>query len=228
MCRPLFLALFSFLLFIGLALPSACQLLLPGDAPVYNAIQARRSPPLDSFSRTMKKAGNYKVLVPVGVGVLLWKVTHQRLLLLLGLYALGVLPLETGAKLAVARPRPRHYLMTGPPLSSSHGFPSGHALASTALYGMLLVLLRRRVRSRGWRRVITGGILLLILLIGCSRVYVGAHWPSDVLGGFALGGAYCSLAVAVYERSKRRADAPTRIGQALSFHDHKAGRRKPH
>jgi membrane-associated phospholipid phosphatase len=97
------------------------------------------------------------------------------------------------------RPRPHQYFAAGPALHSSHGFPSGHALASAALYGMLLALVRSRVRSRGWRRVITGGLLLLILSIGFSRIYLGAHWPSDVLGGFALGGAYCWLAVALYE-----------------------------
>jgi membrane-associated phospholipid phosphatase len=143
------------------------------------------------------------------MGVLLWQRNNWRLLLFLIFYSLGVPLLETGAKLAVARPRPYHYFVSGPPLHPSHGFPSGHALAAAAFYGLLLVLLRRRVRSRGWQRVITGGILLLILLIGCSRIYIGAHWPSDVLGGFALGGAYCLLAVAVYERIERRADART-------------------
>lgn len=157
----------------------------------------------------MTKAGSYKVLVSMGVGVLFWQHKRRQLVLFLLLYALGVLPLEMGAKLAVARPRPRDYLAADPLLHSSHGFPSGHALASAALYGMLLVLLRRRVRSRRWQQVITGGILLLILLIGFSRIYIGAHWPSDVLGGFALGGAYCLLAVTVYETIERRAGAHT-------------------
>src|SRR5262245_19499534 len=108
---------------------------------------------------------------------------------MLAFYTLGVPLLESGAKHAVARPRPHQYFAAGPGLHPSHGFPSGHALAAAALYGMLLALLRSRVCSPGRRRVLTGAILFLILGIGSSRIYLGAHWPSDVLGGLALGGA---------------------------------------
>jgi len=207
MPRALFLALLSFLLFIGLALPAARQHLLPGDALAYSLIQAERSPLFDSFFRAVTKAGSEEILGPVGVGVLLWKIKHLRLLLFLSLYSLGVPLLETGAKLAVARPRPHHYLTVGPLLQSSHGFPSGHALAAAAFYGMLLVLLHKRVRRRRWQWGITAGILLLILLIGFSRIYLGVHWPSDVLGGYALGGAYYSLTAAVYRWIERSSEA---------------------
>src|SRR6266487_4452204 len=83
----------------------------------------------------------------------------------------------------------------------------GLALAAAVFYGMLLVLLLKRVHHRGWRWGITGGLLLLILLIGVSRIYLGAHWPSDVLGGYTLGGAYCSLATVGCEWIERREEA---------------------
>src|SRR5262245_56435072 len=199
MQRHLIMAFLNLCLFLSVALPAARQHLLPGDEAVYHALQVRQGPFLTTFFRAVTKAGSYKVLVPVGVSVLLWQISDWRLLLALGLYTLGVPLLERGTKLAIARPRPHDYLGVGLPSHISHGFPSGHTLAAAAFYGMLLLLLRRRVHSRGWRRVLTGGLLLLILLIGASRIYLGAHWPSDVLGGLALGGAYCWLAVALYE-----------------------------
>jgi undecaprenyl-diphosphatase len=117
--------------------------------------------------------------------------------------------LEMGTKYAVARPRPPHFLVTNTLFPPTHGFPSCHALAAAALYGLLLVLLRRRVRGREWQMGVTGGMLLLIFLIGLSRLYLNAHWLSDMVGGYALGGAYCALATAVYGWIARRAEAPT-------------------
>ncbi len=186
-------------MFFSLALPAAHQHLLPGDELVYRAILEERSPLLNAFFHAVTKAGSSKVLVPVGVGVLLWQRNNWRLLLFLLFYSFGVAVLEIGAKYMVARPRPHQYFVSGPPLHSSHGFPSDHVLAAAAFYGMLLVLLRKAVRHRSWQWGIMGGILLLILLVGLSRIYRGAHWPSDVLGGYALGGAYCLLATVGYE-----------------------------
>ena len=203
MPRPLFFALLSLLLFVGIALPAAHHQLLPGEELVYRAIRARRSPLLDHFFHTITKAGGDMILIPIGVGVFLWQFNNWRLLLFIVFYSLGVPLLETGAKLVVARPRPHHYLAVGPLLQSSHGFPSGHALAAAAFYGMLLVLLYKEIRHRGWQQVILWGILLLIVFIGLSRIYLGVHWPSDVLGGYALGGAYCFLAKVACERIER-------------------------
>ena len=207
MPRPLFFALLNILLFVGLALPAAYHYLLPGEELLYQVIQAGHSPFFTSLFRTVTRAGKARVLVPVGVGVFLWQLRHWRLLLFLAFYALGVPLLEGGMKQAVDRPRPRHSLASGALFHSTHGFPSGHALAAAVFYGMLLVLLLKRVRHRGWRWGITGGLLLLILLIGVSRIYLGAHWPSDVLGGYTLGGAYCSLATMVCGWIERREEA---------------------
>ena len=220
---PLFwLAFLNLLLFVSLALPALHQQLLPGDALVYHALQAQHSPLWTSVFRMVTKAGSYQVLVAVGIGVVVWQRTNRLLLLFLALYSLGLPLLETGAKYAVARPRPRDFLGAGPLLHSTHGFPSGHALAAVAFYGMLLVLLYRRIRSRGWRWGTVGGLLLLILLIGVSRIYREAHWPSDVLGGYTLGGAYCALATVVYgwiERKGKTAAAVRSLEEAAPRED---------
>ena len=72
---------------------------------------------------------------------------------------------------------------------ATYSFPSGHAVASTVFYGMLCALVFARTRSRLRRALALGGAVAMVLLVCFSRVYLGAHFPGDVLAGVALGGA---------------------------------------
>ena len=97
-------------------------------------------------------------------------------------------------KLVYARPRP----LLVPHLVdvTSTSFPSGHATDSAIVYLTLAALLARTVPGRSLRIYIVGVAALLTLLIGVSRVYLGVHWPSDVVAGWAIGAAWalaCSL-----------------------------------
>jgi membrane protein DedA with SNARE-associated domain/membrane-associated phospholipid phosphatase len=85
-------------------------------------------------------------------------------------------------KLGLQVPRPE--LVAMPP--DSYAFPSGHALRATVIFGLLAVLLARPLSER-WRWLPYSLATLPILGVGLSRVYLGVHWPSDVLGGIALG-----------------------------------------
>ena len=80
---------------------------------------------------------------------------------------------------------------------SSWGFPSGHTTMSVVIYGFLAVLLLRSFRS-GWRWIPFVFALGFSLLIAFSRIYLGAHWLSDVLGGMALGWVWVTLLGAIY------------------------------
>ena len=99
---------------------------------------------------------------------------------------LGASALDGGLKLLWGRPRPtaffEHY-----PSPESFSFPSGHALFATAFFGGLAALLYRRLGRTGLRVAVAVAAIALILLIGFSRIYLGVHYPSDVLGGFAAG-----------------------------------------
>lgn len=107
--------------------------------------------------------------------------------LLLGLISMGA---QTGLKRLFDRERPQLW----PRLVVAHGpaMPSGHALASASFYPFLAALATRRAR-RGRAAIWTLG-LLLPLYIGFGRLYLGVHWPSDVLVGWVLGGllAWCA------------------------------------
>jgi undecaprenyl-diphosphatase len=106
-------------------------------------------------------------------------------------------------KLVYARPRPT--LVPHLVDVTSTSFPSGHATDSAIVYLTLAALLARTVPERAPRIYIIGAAILMILLIGVSRVYLGVHWPSDVAAGWALGAAWALACSLVYARLPPRA-----------------------
>jgi undecaprenyl-diphosphatase len=101
-------------------------------------------------------------------------------------------------KLIYARPRPALVPHLVDVTSSS--FPSGHATDSAIVYLTLAALLARTVPERALRIYIIGVAILLTLLIGASRVYLGVHWPSDVAAGWTIGAAWATGCSFAYSR----------------------------
>ncbi len=97
------------------------------------------------------------------------------------------------------RPRPT---LTNPLVGTLTipGFPSGHAISAITSYGLIAYLLMPMVRTRAARRVIVIIAVLIILFIGFSRTYVGGHYLSDVLAGYAVGTAWAGLTYTLVER----------------------------
>lgn len=104
---------------------------------------------------------------------------------------LGGTAISEGLKMGFNRPRPdlvAHVVET-----TSMSFPSGHAMLSAVTYLTLGALLARTQERRSVRGYILGSAIVLTLLIGVSRVYLGVHWPTDVLAGWCLGAAWALL-----------------------------------
>src|SRR5215207_7784336 len=101
-----------------------------------------------------------------------------------------------------ARPRPyfEHPLV----LEASYSFPSGHATMSLIFYGMLAYFCVLALRTWRARTAVVFGAALLVLLIGFSRMYLGVHYLSDVIGGFASGGIWLSTLITGSETLRRR------------------------
>jgi undecaprenyl-diphosphatase len=107
----------------------------------------------------------------------------------------------------VAVDRPRPSLVA--PIATAHGksFPSGHAMSSVVVYGSLLLVFFP-VLTRAWRRRCLVGVVVLMLVIGFSRLALGVHYISDVVGGYVLGLAWLAASTAAFsiwrvERGRR-------------------------
>lgn len=111
--------------------------------------------------------------------------------------ALGTL-LQQALKALVDRPRP----VWPDPVDSAHyaAFPSGHAMTATVVCGLLLWLLHDHGAGRAvWRTAMTLAVIS-VAGVGLTRVWLGVHWPSDVLGGWILGAFVVAVAIGAYER----------------------------
>ena len=134
------------------------------------------------------------------------RVHNRKLVTFLTVTGIGGGLVDTLVKIIVARPRP----VVGNPLITVAGksFPSGHAMGSTICYGALLLAFLPLAAPR-WRRWIVGLVVLLVLLIGLSRLALGVHFLSDVLGGLVLGMAWLAASVAAFEAWRIERGRPT-------------------
>lgn len=172
------------------------------DVPFMLAVHQYSRPWLDVTMWGITQSGQSIaiVLVVMLAAWFWWRQQRLNAATLLGGFA-GAVGLNTVLKFEFGRPRPNVF----PPLvvEHSYSFPSGHAVAAMALYGMLAVILWRQ-RHRSWA-VLLGA---WILVVGLSRVYLGVHYPSDVLGGWSLGVLWLFAVFAIRDGYERRAANP--------------------
>jgi membrane-associated phospholipid phosphatase len=168
---------------------------------------AEGHPELRGLMRLLTHLGGVPAMVVfsvVGAALLWWR--HYRLLAVgWAIAAAGGGLMNMGTKLLIDRERPPVQILRDEAATeTSKSFPSGHSMGSIIGYGMLGYVITLLVR-RGAERVAAIALLVvLVLLIGFSRIYLRAHWFSDVLGGFAIGTFWVSLCITWIETHRRR------------------------
>ncbi|HEV7843048.1 MAG TPA: phosphatase PAP2 family protein, partial [Pyrinomonadaceae bacterium] len=121
----------------------------------------------------------------------------------------GAIALNVTLKLSFKRTRPTAFFDT--PLPSSYSFPSGHALLSLCFYGALAAILVPHLSRAAPRVLVWTAAALLVALIGFSRIYLGVHYPSDVLAGYAAAIVWVALVGAGDQMLRRKSRARERL-----------------
>lgn len=178
----------------------------PIDVAITRTLQSNRSIGLEIFMQAISWPGwpiQSIGLVAATAAILYLFGLHWEAVMSL-ITAGGVEALNYLVKVVIARPRPTSNLVTVFQTVGSFSFPSGHVMFYAAYFGFLFYLFFTLLRH-SWRRT---SLLILygtfILLIGASRIYLGEHWASDVLGAYLLGSLALAGAVAVYRWGKTR------------------------
>lgn len=175
------------------------------DKTVSDTFHAQADPQTTQWMFLITRGG-YEVINVIGI---IWAITliarhHWRMLFVLALVIPGAWLLNSALKSAFNRPRP--VFNTPLVVLDTLSFPSGHATSSMVFYGFLVYLVARRGRNPLAWVAASISALGVIGLIGVSRVYLGAHYPSDVLGGY-LSGAIWLVFVILADRWLRRRGA---------------------
>ncbi|MGH4025014.1 MAG: phosphatase PAP2 family protein [Pseudonocardiaceae bacterium] len=158
------------------------------DAPVSGVVVDAREPGLSRFFEVISWAGSPALLVPLVLlaGLYLRRRTESwRPLIFVTVSLLGAMSASTLIKLTVARPRPPAFMALVDAVGYS--FPSGHATAAAAGWLSLALAFAARTPRRGLAVALAGTAVVIAGLVGLSRVYLGVHAPTDVLGGWSLG-----------------------------------------
>jgi membrane-associated phospholipid phosphatase len=161
------------------------------------------SPSLHPFFINVSEMGDKKGIVVVALILLLWLLIKRRNFTGAGVFALSLAlgyGLNNILKDAVARPRPslEHFAP-----AEGYSFPSGHSMLGMIVYIFIAYLLIEVLQARAAKIIVTVVTIMLLLLIGASRIILQVHYPSDVLGGFALGYIWVVISIFIYKYVQR-------------------------
>lgn len=165
------------------------------DFAIRNQVHAYASPGLTKAMIFISFLGGDGLTAAAILSVIAFLALHwRRAALWMVVTILGALVLDLSLKYAFHRPRPVPFFV---PVPYTYSFPSGHSLFSFCFYGVLAGLLTRRIRPRRWRVLIWTLAALLVAAIGLSRIYLGVHYPSDVIAGYLAASLWVSTLVAL-------------------------------
>ncbi|MDQ2886628.1 MAG: phosphatase PAP2 family protein [Chloroflexota bacterium] len=201
----IFLALWLWLLsgIVMISVIARNTQLFPGDVTITTQLQKRQNPWLRRFFYAISEIGFPAWAVPqtLGIAGIFWALRFRLEALFVLLTSSSSL-LNVLVKRLIKRPRPTQELVTVVRVINEPSFPSGHVMYYVNFYGLLIYLLATNWRSGKLRNSLIAILTGLIGTVGPSRVYLGAHWPSDVMAGYVYGGLWFSGLITLYLRVK--------------------------
>lgn len=199
--RSFVLALLCAICFGGIAWLVGDKRISSFDSIVIRFVQGRESASLTAVMKFFSAIGTGLpvVLITLAImAVLAFLLGQRKELYLFAGVVLGSALLNEALKQAFRRARPTLHRIAE---ANGYSFPSGHSMAAFSLYGITAFLLWKHARSSFRRVALIIGSVIFILAIGISRIYLGVHYPSDVVGGYLASGCWLACCMWFYQRS---------------------------
>jgi len=191
--------------FIVLAIVAHTVAYFPIDLTITRAVQSYHGQVFDRLMYAISWLGFFPQVIPVSAAVILalffFGLRWESVAALFATISSGLGAL---VKLVVYRPRPSADLVHVFQQLPTSGFPSGHVLSTTAFCGFLVFLCFTLLKPSPGRTAMLVGLILLIALMGLSRIYLGQHWFSDVMGAYLFGSLWLALTIRLYRWGKVR------------------------
>ncbi|MEX2572375.1 MAG: phosphatase PAP2 family protein [Gemmatimonadota bacterium] len=223
----LFLAIATLLLFLGVTALVDAELTRRMDAAVLGWFESMATPRLDGAALEMTALGSAYVatIVAVVASIFLWEHRHRYSAILVWIALTGGWVLNRLLKTVFDRARPEFFEWRTP-YAGGASYPSGHSTTAMVIYATLAYVVFRLEPTPTLRRVTTAVFAVVIALVGASRIYLGVHYPSDVLAGYLIGlswAAVCVLGVETVRRRRSRGPAQREVGgvSARSHGEHR-------
>lgn len=174
------------------------------DTPLSDWAIAHRNGTLTPFAKTVSNLGGTVAMTILAALAFVAFATrgYRREAVVIAATGLGAWVLVDGGKNLIARPRPpiHDHLV----VKTNYAYPSGHSLGSIAVISILAIVLIPRLHSRAARWIAATCATIFVAAVGLSRIYLGVHWPTDVLGGWTLGALWVILCFLGYRHFDQR------------------------
>lgn len=168
------------------------------DEYIYKIIYGLRNNIWDFIFINITKIGNTTIILLVII-VLLLKINRKNQKILSFTVIITVITNQI-IKYIIKRPRPNHIRLIK---QGGYSFPSGHAMISIAVYGFLLYYVQTNCKNKKKKVFLIALLTILIFMIGCSRIYVGVHYPTDIIGGYFLSIYILKMVIYFYQEHRK-------------------------
>lgn len=164
------------------------------DMKIMEYVHNETNPIILAFMKFISFIGSERFLFPAATMVIAYTLVKKNYYLskLLLLSTLGSYLLNYSLKQIFQRTRPLKYFLVE---QGGFSFPSGHSMVTMTLYSTIAFLLAKKAESKEKKRTIHIAAFVIICLMGISRIYLGVHWPTDVIGGYLAGYLFYYLSV---------------------------------
>ncbi|OKL36867.1 phosphatase PAP2 family protein [Domibacillus mangrovi] len=212
-----FVSLVSLIGFSSMAFLVSSHEIIQFDQTVVSFIQGLESPMLTAIMTFFTFIGSTSSIVVLSLLTLFFLYNvfkHRSELILFMIVLLGSNVLFLSLKQFFHRARPDFHRLIE---VGGYSFPSGHATNAITLYGLLAYLLWRHIPAKWGRTFLILLSITMIMMIGTSRIYLGVHYPTDIISGYLVGGFWLAIAIWFYQRRQKQKNSSQSDGGSIGI-----------